>query len=100
MMDRNSEERLTPTQRETDLKQELLRLFLQKRRPIPKRPALSRTSTLIVRKEFTPFYYAIYDHDQARFVELQFRSVKDGPLQSVLIPLGMQPPQAAPPANE
>ena len=92
-MDRNSEERPTLNQRETDVKKELLRLFLQKQRPVPKRPAFSRTSTLIVRKEFLPFYYAIYDHDLARFVELQFRSVKDGPLQSLPIPLGMQPPE-------
>ena len=93
-MDRNSEERPTLNQRETDVKMELLRLFLKKHRPVPKRPAFSRTSTLIVRKEFLPFYYAIYDHDLARFVELQFRSVKDGPLQSFPIPLGMQPPEA------
>lgn len=91
-MDRNSEVRLTLRQQESDIGQELLRLFLHKHRPVPKRPAFSRTSTIIVRKEILPFYYAIYDHDLRRFVELQYRNVKDGPLLSVQIPAGMHPP--------
>lgn len=95
-MDRNSEARTALKQQDTDLGQDLLRLFLLKHRPIPRRPACSRTSTVIVRKELLPFYYAIYDHDLCRFVELQFRSMKDGPLRSVPIPLGMAPPPPAP----
>src|SRR5690606_8785333 len=73
-MDRNSEVRSTLRPQESDIGQELLRLFLHKHRPVPKRPAFSRTSTIIVRKELLPFYYAIYDHDLCRFVELQYRN--------------------------
>ena len=93
-MDRNNEERPTLNQRDMDVGQELLRLFLKKERPIPDRPPFSRTSTIIVRKELLPFYYAIYDHDLSRFVELQYRNDKNGPLMSVLVPTGMQPPRS------
>lgn len=94
-MARTSEEGSTLKQQDTDIGRELLGLFLQKHRPIPKRPAFSRTSTLIVRKEFLPFYYAIYDHDLARFIELQYRTVKDGPLLTVQVPMDVQPPGPA-----
>ncbi|MBK7286354.1 MAG: hypothetical protein IPI95_04180 [Flavobacteriales bacterium] len=39
-----------------------------------------------------PFYYAIYDHDLYRFIELQYRHGKDSPLFSIRIPDSMQPP--------
>lgn len=92
-MNRNNEEGPTLRQRDVDVEQELLRLFLKKERPVPDRPPFSRTSTIIVRKELLPFYYAIYDHDLSRFVELQYRNDKDGPLISIHVPLNMQPPR-------
>ena len=92
-MNRNNEEGPTLRQRDVDVEQELLRLFLKKERPVPDRPPFSRTSTIIVRKELLPFYYAIYDHDLSRFVELQYRNDKDGPLISIHVPLSMQPPR-------
>lgn len=79
-------------QRKMELEKELMLQFLGKQRSIPKRPAYSRMSTLIIRKELLPFYYAIYDHDLGRFVELQYRIGKDGPLTAVPVPMEMQPP--------
>ena len=78
--------------RDPEFEQDLLHRFLDKARPVPTRPPYSRTSTIIIRKELVPFYYAIYDHDRYRFIELQYRHDKDSPLLSIRIPESMQPP--------
>ena len=70
-----------------EMEQGLLESFLSKPRRTPARPAWSRTSTLIIRKEALPFYYAIYDHEQGRFTELQYRSAPLSPLRIIQIPL-------------
>lgn len=82
-------------QKDPGFEQELLQCFLEKARPAPARPAYSRTSTIIIRKELVPFYYAIYDHDRCRFLELQYRNGKDSPLLSIHIPESMQPPMTS-----
>ena len=69
------------------MEQGLLESFLSKPRRTPARPAWSRTSTLIIRKEALPFYYAIYDHEQGRFTELQYRSTPLSPLRIIQLPL-------------
>ena len=79
-------------QGDPDFEQELLQRFLESTRPVPARPHYSRTSTIIIRKEVGPFYYAIYDHERLRFIELQYRTGKDSPLLSIPIPESMQPP--------
>lgn len=79
-------------QRDPGFEKELLQLFLERPRAVPIRPPCSRTSTLIIRKELVPFYYAIYDHDRYRFIELQYRHGEDSPLLSIPIPESMQPP--------
>lgn len=65
--------------------------FLKKPRHVPARPEASRTSTLVVRKEVVPYYYAIYDHDLERFTELQYRLTPDGVLRTVPLSATMQP---------
>ena len=79
-------------QRDPDLEQSLLQCFLDRSRPVPPRPPYSRTSTVIIRKEVVPFYFAIYDHDRFRFIELQYRNGKDSALLSIPIPESLQPP--------
>lgn len=69
----------------------VLEAFLKKPRRVPTRPGASRTSTLVVRKEIVPFYYAIYDHDLGRFTALQYRPTKDAPLRSVALAPEKQP---------
>lgn len=91
-MQNENEGRGSMKQRDLEFEQELLQCFLERSRPIPKRPTYSRTSTIIIRKELIPFYYAIYDHDRYCFIELQYRSGKNSPLLSVPIPESMQPP--------
>lgn len=84
--------RITVDQRDAEFEQELLQRFLERTRSVPSRPPHSRTSTIIIRKELLPFYFAIYDHDRYRFIELQYRLGKDSPLLSVQVPEAMQPP--------
>ena len=79
-------------QRDQEFERELLLEFLGRSRTVPPRPSYSRTSTIIIRKELLPFYYAIYDHDLFRFIELQYRDGKDSPLHYIRIPDDMQPP--------
>ena len=75
-----------------NLEEALLRNFVSKPRQIPARPSFSRNSTIIIRKQVLPFYFAIYDHDLQRFVELQYRHAEGGPLETMLVPADMQPP--------
>ncbi len=91
-MEKKNANRISPTQRDPDFERELLQRFLERSRPIPSRPPYSRTSTIIIRKEVLPFYFAIYDHDRYRFIELQFRLGKESPLLYIPVPESMQPP--------
>ncbi len=70
----------------------LLENFAANVRPVPKRPLHSRTSTIIIRKQVLPFYYAIYNHDLQRFVELQYRLGEDGTLRHLAVAQDRQPP--------
>lgn len=74
-----------------DLERRIMERFVSKPRKHPPRPAWSRTSILIIRKEVVPFYYAIYDHEQERFVELQYRAGTQSPVRSILVPSTVQP---------
>ena len=74
-----------------DMEQRILEQFLAKSRKHPPRPAWSHSSILIIRKEVVPFYYAIYDHEQERFVELQYRAGPTSPLRSITVPSNVQP---------
>jgi hypothetical protein len=80
----------------SEVEEELIRRFTSKPRRIPKRPPYSRISLLIIRKEWLPFFYALYDHDLHRFVELQYRHTANGPMRSVQIPPDRQPPGPVP----
>ena len=91
-MEKQNAGRTAENQRDPEFEQELLQRFLERYRPVPQRPPYSRTSTLIIRKELLPFYFAIYDHDRYRFIELQYRLGRDSPLFSIQIPESMQPP--------
>lgn len=75
----------------TEVEEELLRCFTEKPRHIPARPAHSSTSVLVVRKEWLPFYYAIYDHDLKCFVALQYRHTRNAPMRTIRIPAQRQP---------
>jgi hypothetical protein len=75
-----------------ETERKLVEGFLSRPRRIPKRPQWSRTSIVIIRKEALPFYFAVYDHDLSRFVELQYRSGPNASLRSVHLPDTMQPP--------
>jgi len=75
----------------SDLERELLKHFAAKPRRIPKRPTCSPTSTVIIRRDLLPFYYAIFDHHLGSFTELRYRTSKAGPLLSVRIPPETQP---------
>ena len=74
-----------------DMERRIVERFPSKPRKHPPRPAWSRTSILIIRKEVVPFYYAIYDHEQERFVELQYRTGPNSPLLSIPVPSTLQP---------
>ena len=74
-----------------DMERRIMDRFIAKPRKHPPRPAWSRTSIVIIRKEVVPFYYAIYDHDQERFVELQYRTGPLSPLRSIVVPSTLQP---------
>ncbi len=76
-----------------EFEKELLESFISKQRTAPARPASSRTSTVIVRKEIIPFYYAIYDHELKRYTRLMYRNAnpRDPSLQTVPVPAEMQP---------
>ncbi|HQV38121.1 MAG: hypothetical protein IPO60_00420 [Flavobacteriales bacterium] len=98
-MEEQNTGRTSLERRDPELEQELLQRFLERSRPVPSRPPCSRTSTIIIRKELIPFYYAIYDHDLYRFIELQYRHGKDSPLFSIRIPDSMQPPVTSGPGD-
>ncbi len=91
-MEKQNAGRTSVKRRDPEFEQELLHRFLERSLPVPSRPPYSRTSTNIIRKELLPFYYAIYDHDLYRFIELQYRLGKDSPLLAIRIPESMQPP--------
>ena len=74
-----------------DMEQRILERFLAKPRKHPARPAWSHFSILIIRKEVVPFYYAIYDHELGRFVELQYRAGPSSPLRSIAVPGNVDP---------
>lgn len=74
-----------------DMERRIMERFLSKPRKHPPKPAWSRTSILIIRKEVLPFYYAIYDHEQDRFVELQYKAGPSSPLRSIQVPSTLQP---------
>lgn len=76
-----------------EFEKELLESFISKQRTAPARPAASRTSTVIVRKEIIPFYYAIYDHELKRYTRLMYRNAnpRDTSLQTVPVPEEKQP---------
>lgn len=74
-----------------DMERRIMERFLSKPRKHPPRPPWSRTSILIIRKEVVPFYYAIYDHEQERFVELQYKAGPSSPLRSIEVPNTLQP---------
>ena len=74
-----------------DLDKAVVDSFVGKRRPIPPRPARSRTTTVIIRKEVVSFYYAIYAHELGRFVELRYRPDPDAPMRSIPLPDSLQP---------
>ncbi len=76
----------------TELDALLLRNFLGKERHVPARPHWSHTSTVIIRKQVLPFYYAIYDHDLHRFTELQYRGAMNEPMRRVPVPATEHPP--------
>lgn len=80
-----------------NIEEALVRNFTGKPRQIPARPSFSRTSTIIIRKQVLPFYYAIYDHDRQRFVELQYRQAEGGPILKLKLPPDKQPPPAVAP---
>ncbi len=75
----------------SDLEAELIRCFLAKPRSIPQRPSATHVSTLVIRKELLPFYFAIYDHDLGRFTALQYHTDPDAPLCSVALQPHEQP---------
>lgn len=74
-----------------DIERRIMERFIAKPRKHPPRPEWSRTSILIIRKEVLPFYYAIFDHEQERFVELQYRVGLHSPLRSIQVPSTLQP---------
>jgi len=74
-----------------DMERRIMERFIAKPRKYPPRPAWSRTSIVIIRKEVVPFYYAIYDHEQERFVELQYKASPSSPLRSIEVPSTLQP---------
>lgn len=74
-----------------NLDKAVLDAFIGKRRPIPPRPARSRTTTLIIRKEVVAFYFAIYAHELGRFIELKYRPNPEAPMRSIQLPDSMQP---------
>lgn len=91
-MDQRKDEWRPWTLHTGNLQEMLLKNFTGRPRPVPMRPLYSRTSTIIIRKQVLPFYYAIYDHDLQRFVELQYRHGAGGTLQHLAVPADMQPP--------
>ncbi|MBS1570411.1 MAG: hypothetical protein JST45_13365 [Bacteroidetes bacterium] len=75
-----------------ELEGALLRNFMHTERPVPQHPHWSRTTTVVIRKQVLPYYYAIYDHELHRYVELQYRVGRDAPLCHMDVPAEAQPP--------
>ena len=93
-MQPGNNDRQAAEQAQTELEQRILEGFLSKPRAVPKRPAWSGHSMVIIRKESVPFYYAIYDHDLGRFTELQYRAGPGSPLRHIPVPEGRAQPLA------